>query len=213
MPKPKKTTSNKSTEASAFLLLDRSGSMQNLWVEAIGSINTYANKLAESLPHAKITLAVFDSGNRFEIVRDAVEASKWRDVSNEDAMPRGSTPLYDAVVSLCADANKKAKGRTSLVVMTDGHENASQEATKDTAKSALDATKAKGWDVVFLGANWDAMDQSASVGVMAATTLNVGKGKMRAMAESLSERTVSYSTGMASANASWSADVRQKTRL
>jgi hypothetical protein len=156
---------------------------------------------------------VFDSGNKFEIVRDAMPASQWHDVSNEDAMPRGSTPLYDAVVSLCADANKKAKRKTSLVVMTDGHENASQEATKDTSKASLDAAKAKGWDVVFLGADWDAMDQSASVGVTASQTLNVGKGKMMAMAESLSKRTVSYSTGAAMANASWSSEVRKKTSL
>jgi hypothetical protein len=73
--------------------------------------------------------------------------------------------------------------------------------------------KPKGWDVVFLGANWDAMNQSASVGMTADSTLNVGKGKMMAMAESLSSRTVSYATGATMANASWSASDRKKTSL
>jgi hypothetical protein len=76
MPKSKPTKTSSKSDASAFLLLDRSGSMASLWDKAIGAINTYAQKLAESLPKAKITLAVFDSGNNFEIVRDAIEAGK-----------------------------------------------------------------------------------------------------------------------------------------
>lgn len=30
-----------------FILLDRSGSMESLWVEALGSVNAYVTKLAE----------------------------------------------------------------------------------------------------------------------------------------------------------------------
>jgi hypothetical protein len=49
----------------AYILLDRSGSMQSLWVEALSSVNAYAKELANKKDgpavDSHITLAVFDS--------------------------------------------------------------------------------------------------------------------------------------------------------
>jgi hypothetical protein len=184
--------------------------MQTLWVEALGAVNTYVETLAKMLPQAPVTLAVFDSGDKFEIVRNAVQAGEWSAVTDKDAQPRASTPLYDAIVSLCAHAIAAGANKTTLVIMTDGAENASQEATKDTAKAALDAARAKGWDVLFLGANWDAMGQSASVGTQYGHTLNMAEGHMTATMGAVASRTAAYSTGAMPAAAPFSADDRKK---
>lgn len=136
--KAKPTTAKKSPATASFLLLDRSGSMGGaMWIEALGSINAYVKAVAEKLPQDKVTMAVFDGANNFEVIRDAVVAKSWPVVTDKDASPRGSTPLYDAIVKLCASATKEAIKKTTIVIMTDGAENASQEATKDTARLLL----------------------------------------------------------------------------
>lgn len=203
--KPAKTTKKASPakSAAAFILLDRSGSMKPLWEEALGAVNTYATALGKSLPKAAITLAVFDSGNKFEIIRDKVMADAWADATSNDAQPRGTTPLYDAVSMLCGHAAAHAAEKTTLVVMTDGQENASAETTKATAKAALDAARAKGWDVLFLGANWDAMSQAADVGTNFGHTMNAAKGRMKDSMTAISTRTANYSSGVLSASANF----------
>lgn len=196
----------------AFLLLDRSGSMASLWDEALGAINGYVEKVAKDLPDMPVTVAIFDSIDKYDVIRKAVPASAWTPITSKDASPRGSTPLYDAVVSLLADANAMAAEKTTIVIMTDGHENASREATKNTAKAALDAAQARNWDVLFLGANWDAMDQAAGLGVDRGKTLNVSAGRMGAMGQSMATRNTQYASGNLQSSAAWSAEDRERTK-
>ena len=86
---PKKAAAKK--DLSVYILLDRSGSMQTLWDEALSSINLYATKLDST---TKVVLAAFDSES-FDVLRDTTVA-KWKDVSRDDAVPRSMTPLYDS---------------------------------------------------------------------------------------------------------------------
>ena len=50
----------------AYILLDRTGSMSNIWAEALGSVNAYVEALTKPADGAKpsgddkVTLAVFD---------------------------------------------------------------------------------------------------------------------------------------------------------
>lgn len=157
-----------------FVLLDRSGSMNSLWTDALGSINAYVKKLAEDNVDTGVTLAVFDDNlNRldFQVVRDRITPSTWRPVSNVDAVPRGGTPLNDAVGKIVALANAGNYDRVAIIIMTDGHENASKELSVDDAKKLLDACRAKGWQVIFLGANFDNATQAASYGTQSRQTV------------------------------------------
>lgn len=211
--KAKPTTAKKSPATASFLLLDRSGSMGGaMWIEALGSINAYVKAVAEKLPQDKVTMAVFDGANNFEVIRDAVAAKSWPVVTDKDASPRGSTPLYDAIVKLCASATKEAIKKTTIVIMTDGAENASQEATKDTAKAALDAARKKGWDVLFLGANFDAMHQSGDVGTQSMHTINVAHGSMvNSMVRTMATRKFGYASGALDASTTGFSDEDRTT--
>src|ERR1700733_10805978 len=83
-----------------FILLDRSGSMQVLWSEALNSVNGYVKKLAEDKVETGVSLATFDKDGeqfKFEVIRDRIVPSIWTPVSSADAAPRGMTPLNDAV--------------------------------------------------------------------------------------------------------------------
>lgn len=149
-----------------FILLDRSGSMSSLWNEALSSVNAYAKKLAEDKIDTGITVAVFDlhNGLDFKVVRDKIEPANWTDLTDKDASPRGSTPLNDATGRIVGLANSGGYDKVAIIIMTDGHENASTELTVDQAKKLLDDCRAKNWQVIFLGANFDNAAQAKGYG-------------------------------------------------
>ena len=158
-----------------FILLDRTGSMAPLWVEAVSSVNTYVKELMKDGADDSITLAVFDSykeGMQFDILRDELSISNWKDFDNDEVSPRGTTPLFDALTKLIAKAEEKNNDRTAIVVMTDGRENASREVSREALKATLDRIRAKNWQVNFLGANFDGFGQAAGLGVAQANVMN-----------------------------------------
>ena len=94
--------------------------------------------------------------------------------------PRGTTALLDAIgrfitqvgSGLAALPEQDRPGEVSVVVLTDGHENASCEWTKDAVKKLISQQEVKyGWDFVFIGANIDAVDVGTDLGFSAAKSL------------------------------------------
>ena len=163
-----------------FVLLDRTGSMAPLWVEAVSSVNTYVRELAKDGAGDRITVAAFDAyenGMQFDILRDAVSVTGWNEIAKDEVFPRGTTPLLDALVKLIARAEEAGNDKTAIVVMTDGYENASREVTFEAAKATLDRIQGKNWQVNFLGANFDGMAQAARVGVDRGRSMNFSEGR------------------------------------
>lgn len=179
----------------AYILLDRSGSMVSRWSEALGSINAYVKELAKG--PATVTLATFDGDARlhYDVLRDSATAAEWKDVTEEDARPRGFTPLLDAICRAVSDAESKPGKKKILVVVTDGAENASREAKRETAKAALDRFEENGWQVVFLGADFNAFGEAASVGLGRDKTLNMTKGHYAAAMSDLAAKSWAYTSG------------------
>lgn len=94
----------------------------------------------------------------------------FSDLSVDEAealiVPRGSTALLDAIGRGTVELGKKLKdmdessrpGKVLVVVVTDGHENASQEWDATRVKSLVTTQQDDySWDYVFLGANIDAV--------------------------------------------------------
>lgn len=163
-----------------FILLDRSGSMANRWEEALSSINAYVAKLAEDKVDTGVTLAAFDIDTRgmmsFDILRDRIIPSTWHKVTNRDAEPRGGTPLNDAVGRLVARAKAGNYDKVAIIIMTDGEENSSKELTVEQARNLLDDCRKRGWQVIFLGADFNNVRQATSYGTAAANTVSMGVG-------------------------------------
>lgn len=180
-----------------FILLDRSGSMETLWAEAIGSVNAYVKKLAEDKIDTGVTIAVFDSQS-FDVIRDRITPSTMHDVTRKDAEPRAGTPLNDAVGKIVDLAEKGSYEKVAIIIMTDGQENASKELTVIQAKALLDRCRAKNWQVIFLGANFDNAAQASSYGNAAFATAESAKGNLHASATVLASTRATYSaTGAA----------------
>jgi len=198
---PKKSTKKAAVKApvTAYILLDRSGSMDIRMQEAIGSINAYAKELAKSGTAADITLCTFDDvhGMQFEVVRRRVTAKEWKPVEVAEVSPRGGTPLYDAIDRIVMAAEIEGADRTVIAIMTDGYENASKSITREKAKQILDKARAKDWEVIFMGADFDAMAQSASVGNQVSKTINISVGNYQNTMRGFAGSTAAYATGQA----------------
>lgn len=202
---------------STYILLDRTGSMHNLWEEALSSVNAYADALdADPLDKSdeslktSVTLAVFDAqdGLKFDVLRKAVPASGWRNVTTAEASPRGTTPLYDAIGRMVALAEQDNPKKAVLVIMTDGEENASREVTKAGAKAALDRARAKGWEVVFLGADFARFSDAGAMGVTAEKTMAVGKDGMKSTMQRLAKKSRDYGSSPTAAPVTFDAEDR-----
>jgi len=177
-----------------FILLDRTGSMATLWDEAVTSVNTYVNELANDSADDRVTLVAFDQhdGMQFDVLRDAVPIVEWKALAIDEVTPRGCTPLLDALVRIITRAEEVNNDKTAFVVMTDGHENASKEVTTDAARAALDRVEKKKWQVNFLGANFDGFDQATGLGVDRGQTMNFFIGSAGVAMKSTAEAHRAY---------------------
>ena len=184
-----------------FILLDRSGSMASRWVEALGAINGYVKKLSDDNVDTGVTLVTFDlsgAAMSFDIIRDRITPKTWKPVTNEDSEPRGGTPLNDATGKIVTLAKAGNYEKVAIIIMTDGYENSSKELTVAQAKALLDECRAKNWQVIFLGADFDNAAQAAGYGNAAHSTVAMAAGKMvGAMFATASKRSAYGLTGQA----------------
>ena len=183
----------------SYILLDRTGSMQDIWEEALSSVNAYATSFGEADEDDKdlattLSLAVFDSqdGLKFDVLREGVSTDAWTPVTTSEASPRGMTPLFDAIGRMVALAEGDNPEKAVLVIMTDGMENASREVTKAGARAALDRIEARGWEVVFLGAEFANFDDADGVGVARSKQMAVGAGQLSQSMERLAKKSRDY---------------------
>lgn len=180
-----------------YILLDRSGSMSLLWDEAIGSVNGYVSNLAD--PDTLVSFSVFNSVS-YDTLREC-KAMDWVTVNPVEAIPQASTPLMDAAMRTIALAEVANAERTIIVIMTDGYENASHEVTASAVREKIAAIEAKGWEVVFLGANFsNVTESSASIGGSFDKSINFAHGKMMEGMLGLSTRSALYAATGASIN-------------
>lgn len=172
-----------------FILLDRSQSMSlnGRWEEALNSINEYAKKLADDNVDTGVTLFVFDKNDGnfcFEVVRDRITPKTWKPVGNEDAKPRGWTPLRDAIGRLVSYARAGFNGtqydKVAIIIVTDGEENSSKEVSHEQARVLLNECRAKGWQVIFMGADFENMAQAGSFDNNVNATVSASAGNFAA---------------------------------
>ncbi|PKP82022.1 MAG: VWA domain-containing protein [Alphaproteobacteria bacterium HGW-Alphaproteobacteria-18] len=192
----------------SYILLDRTGSMSNIWDEALSSVNAYAGSFAADAPGAEIagadiktavTVAVFDyqDGMQFDVLRDKVDPKVWKTITNDEASPRGMTPLFDAIGKIITRAEADNPEKAVIVIMTDGLENASKEFTREGAKAALDRAQARGWEVIFLGAEFARFNDADAVGMASSKTMAIGQGRMEGSMDALAQKARAYGKGAA----------------
>ena len=143
------------------LVVDRSGSMEQVQKDAQGGVNSFIKEQAKEPGEALLTLVQFDT--EYEFLHEGVPISQ---VPEYKLVPRGMTALLDAVgraINETGERLSKMKeqdrpGLVIFVVMTDGLENSSKEFSKDLIKEMIKRQQEKyNWHFTFLGANQDAI--------------------------------------------------------
>ena len=159
------------------IVLDRSGSMSGCDEAALAGVNGYLGQAASDaeLAIAKIGILLFDTdqGVCLDWVRRDVLVRDCRPLGHVDYVPRGATPLYDAIgaaIGVLDRAVDQSDPKAVLVVMTDGYENASEEHSLASISALIAARQKDGWLVIFLGANLDVAEQGRQSGVRTATS-------------------------------------------
>lgn len=176
------------------LVLDRSGSMENIATDTIGGYNTFLKKQQEAPGTATFTLYQFD--DRFETAVDAKDIQSVPMLNKDTFVPRGATALLDAIGRAIMLTGRRLENtpedaraeKVVIVILTDGLENASRESTKEKVFEMIEHQRSKySWEFVFLGANQDAIATAAGIGIAGANTITY-------MANSIGTRGVFNST-------------------
>ena len=110
------------------------------------------------------------------------------DVPSLVLQPRGTTALLDSIGRLIGEAGQRLAalpedrrpGTVVVGIMTDGMENASREWSHPRVKALIEQqTRDYQWQFLYLGADQDAIEVGASIGVSAANSVTYGRGKVR----------------------------------
>lgn len=188
---------------SITLVIDRSGSMQSIKSDVIGGVNSFFNEQRKQPGQAVITYTQFDSV--YEVVYAKKPLEEVEDLTDATFVPRGSTALYDAIGRTLSAIEAETEAPQIIVVMTDGEENASREFMHAQVKQQVEKAQAKGWQIIFMGANIDAAAVGGSMGI-AASNINTYDATARGATSSMSAMSMkldSMRTAYASADANW----------
>jgi Mg-chelatase subunit ChlD len=172
------------------VVLDRSGSMDTAKSDHEGGLNSFIRDQQKLDGEVKFTLVQFDSINPFDVVYDR---SDIRDVKDFELIPRGGTPLIEAVNRSIVHISDKLKTETVkpeqvvFMIITDGEENQSKrEFTKTALKNLIEDKTKQEWQFLFLGANIDAFGEAGSLGIKACNAVNFNNFAPEAVAATYS---------------------------
>jgi uncharacterized protein YegL len=158
----------------AVMVLDRSGSMERIGVEAVGAVNSQLENtkkgVEDGLMEAEVSLVTFssqvDTPEFWCTPIDEVQPLK-----EEDYTPRGFTAMYDAVGYAITELLKRADinepdTTVLMIIISDGHENASRQynaqGISNMVRELQDTSR---WTFAYEGADQDlaAVQQSTNI--------------------------------------------------
>jgi uncharacterized protein with von Willebrand factor type A (vWA) domain len=202
----------------AFILLDRSGSMASCHKQTVDGVNEYINGLrAAKDKDIRVTLALFDhqyNGLDLSFVRENIPISEIKDIKYEEFVPRGGTPLYDAVGTLEQKiGNAASDEQIALVIATDGEENSSRNFTSEQIKTTLTRRQNQdNWLVLYMGANQNAWLESQKFGIRSGMTMNYATLCSAGAFEGMAASTMRYAGSNSLASAELTDDERMKAK-
>lgn len=161
------------------LVLDRSGSMFKLRSDVIGGLNAFIEEQKAQPGSCKLTMVQFDTDQNQDLAYDYVyvaeDIANVRLLTDADFVPRGGTPLYDAIGRAITEADVRVGAikvpEVQLVaIFTDGDENSSTTYNRQQIFVMIEEHQAKGWTFTYMGAGHDAYSTGSSMGIAKGST-------------------------------------------
>lgn len=153
-------------------VIDKSGSMDAVKMDAIGAFNSFIEEQLKLPGEAKLTLTLFDT--EYKMVYNGVALKDVPKLDTTTFVPGGMTALLDAMgrtidkvgERLSITPEPERPERVIMVILTDGQENSSKEyngaKVLEKVKHQQEAYK---WEFIYLGANQDAIKAASCLGI------------------------------------------------
>lgn len=165
-------------------IIDRSGSMMGKEEDTIGGINTTIKELQNNKEKDTIinmSIKFFDHESYLKFRH--LNINNVRPLKITDLCPRGQTALLDAMgTTINYFLNKKKNNLNCfdsciIYVATDGFENSSKIFNNDLIKELLYEAKKYNIEILYLGANQDAIFEAAKFGLNSEQAMNYTENK------------------------------------
>jgi Mg-chelatase subunit ChlD len=154
--------------AEIVVILDKSGSMQSIRKDTIGSFNRFLADQKELSKDTNISIITF-SYEADTLYSGPV--SEARELNEETYAPTGGTALNDAIMQGLMYLRVKNPKAAVMCIITDGEENSSKYS--QNVKAMITQSESKnGWKFVYLGANVDAFKVGTNMGLSGVNTFN-----------------------------------------
>ncbi len=171
------------------VILDKSGSMSDSIDNSISGFNEQIHKIrstALEFPDQDIRIGLTVFNGHVENLYFNRPPEQVPFLTPENYIPSGYTALLDAIGQTCTkieksiDASNQAANTTVVVVIiTDGHENASKEYTLQEIRRMIERLESRGkWTFSFIGATLDAVDTAASLSISRYNSYSYSKENM-----------------------------------
>lgn len=153
-------------------VLDRSGSMDTIKNDVIGSFNQFIDDQKKQIGEARLTLVTFS--NDVTTVYKSKDLTSISDLNDDSYRCSGGTSLYDAIglsvdslgVDLASLNEEDRPNKVIVVILTDGEENSSKEYTQNRIVEIIQHQRdVYSWQFIFLAANQDACLTANSIGI------------------------------------------------
>jgi hypothetical protein len=151
-----------------YIVVDGSSSMVDKWWDFMGALDSFVIALKAQHIGSRVIVSVFST------------------------CPGGMTPLFDAINNAGRHLRDLDPEKASVVFVTDGDNNASQFTDVTQARAILDWMKAKGWQVTFLGCDFNNLTQAQALGITDASAIGVAKALLSDAAKNLAEKRARY---------------------
>jgi uncharacterized protein YegL len=178
--------------ADITLVVDRSGSMQDIRADAEGGIRAFIEKQAKEPGEVLLTIVQFDT--EYEFLCKGVPISQ---APTFELVPRGGTALLDAIGRAMIETGRRLEamaeedrpGLVIFVVMTDGHENSSWRFSKAKINEMTQLQQTKyGWHFTFLAADQDSFTEAQKMGIGPDGAADFSRGNVAAAYRSASAK-------------------------
>lgn len=193
-----------------YILLDASASMIDKWDMVTFAIDTYVASLDSANINSDVTLATFTSSDGRTIgldytIQQQTSPREWRPIRGF-ACHHGMTPLNDAINVLGRTLAAEDPITCSILIVTDGDGTACATSS-DQAQSILNWCRAKGWQVTFLGCDFNNLKTAKLLGATADNAIGVSSARLAEVTKLLAAKRQRY--GATGEDISFSNDEKQ----
>jgi hypothetical protein len=192
-------------------VIDRSGSMSGMEQEVVSGFNSQVEtikKLQAELPEQRflMSLTIFD--NEVENLILPTPINDIKEINTQQFEPRGMTALLDAIGKSIAqidfsysEALQENLMSVVMVIITDGHENASKYFNYHAvARQIADRDAKDNWTFNFIGCDFDAIHTSKMLNIRRENVMNMNKEDYRHVSHRMSKSMSHYAKEKSSGN-------------